>query len=199
MEIDLARELMKYFFQAPTANGILVFEDNEYLGIVLKKDIEFGIATGNFNLFENINMVKPVDLIQIISKDNKKRNVKIPVIDKSGKLIRIITYEEFNSQFNFEEFEQTFKIPSVIDYLEYPLIITNCFKKCLYANKNAFELAGFDIPGKKITSLLKKFEIKKFENGLLLEKDNKIYHLVISKSESKNFLYFVYNFLSFNE
>ncbi len=43
MDTELIKDLMELFFHAPMANGILVFEDNDYLGVVLKRDIEIGI------------------------------------------------------------------------------------------------------------------------------------------------------------
>jgi hypothetical protein len=195
MELELARELMKYFFYAPHANGILVFEDNEYLGVVLKKDVEYGITSGNFKLFENINILKVNELSTLLFRESSKKNAKVPVIDKAGNLIRIISYEEFISQFYFDEFVKNFKSGAFLDNLDYPLVITNCFKKCLYANKMAFNLAEFDFLGKSINLLLKKFEIKKIDRGLVLENKKDRFTLFISKSENKNFLYYVYNFL----
>ncbi len=194
MELALAKELMKYFFQAPSVNALLVFEDNEYLGIVLKKDIEFGITSGNFKLYENINFIKPSEVTDIIFKENNKKNSRIPVIDKTGGLINIISYEEFLSHFYFDEFIQNFKLSPIFDNLDYPMLITNYFKKCIYANKMAFEIAEFDIIGKSILHLFKKFEIKKLENGLNLEKNGETFNLIISQSRTKNFTYFVYHF-----
>ncbi|MGC8771760.1 MAG: PAS domain-containing protein [Brevinematia bacterium] len=187
---------MKYFFQAPSVNGLLVFEDNEYLGVVLKKDIELGIATGVFNLYENINFLKVNEMANIIFKENNKKNSKLPVIDKTGALIKFISYEEFQSHFYFDEFIEGFKIANVFDNIDYPFLITNYFKKCIYANKKAFEIAGFDIVGKSISILLKKFEIKRVENGLILERNGEAYNLMIHHSETRNFTYLVYNFFT---
>jgi len=195
MEIELAKDLMKLFFRAPAANGILVFEDNDYLGVILKRDIEIGIAEGNFNLFENINMIRVVQLPQILFKSNTSRNLQVPVIDKAGSFIRIISYEEFMSQFFFEEYLNHFKIQNVFENLEHPLVITNHFKKTLFANKQALELIKSDIEGKNFCEILKQFEIKKVRTFLWVEKGKNSYQLIVSHSESKNFSYYVYLFL----
>ncbi len=194
MEERLSKDLIKYFFQAPSANGLLVFEDNEYLGVVLKKDIEFGITTKNFKLFENINFIRISEIEDIIFKENNKKSAKVPVVDKSGNLLKIITYDEFLSHFYFDDFITGFKPNSVFDDLDHPIFITNFFKRCLYTNKKGFELAEFDIIGKNISNLLKKFEIKKMDKGMLLEKNGKMYTLYISHSETKNFYFLVYDF-----
>ncbi len=191
---NVAKDLIKYFFQAPTANGLLVFEDTEYLGVVLKKDIEFGIKEGNFKLFENINFIKISNVENIIFKEENKKNSRVPVIDKVGTLLKIISYDEFVSHFYFDDFLKNFKVSNVFDYADCPIFVTNFFKKCLYANKRGLEFAGFDIIGKNISLLLKKFKVKKMEKGLLLEKDDNIYNLYITHSEAKNFFYFIYSF-----
>lgn len=195
MEIELAKELMQLFFHAPAANGLLVFEDNEYLGVILKRDIEIGIMEGNFNVFENINMVKTNQLTRLLFKDETNRNLKIPVIDKVGKLIRIITQEEFNCQFNLDDYIQHFKLQQVFDSMDHPLIVTNHFKKCIYANKKALELVEFDIQGKNFSTIMKLFDVKQAGKFLTLVKKDHVFHLIISHAQTKNFSYIVYQFI----
>ncbi len=149
---------------------------------------------GNFNFFENISFIKLNQLSNSLFKNDSSKNNKVPVIDKAGKLIRIISYEEFLSQFFFDEFITHFKEQNVFDNLENPLVITNHFKKTVYANKAALELMERDIVGKNFSSILKLFEIQIVEGSMILEKKEEIYHLVISHSQAKNFSYFVYQF-----
>ena len=193
-ENELIKDLMELFFHAPMANGILVFEDNDYLGVVLKRDIEIGIMDGNFNFFENISFIKLNQLQNSLFKKESLKANKVPVVDKTGKLIRIISFEEFQSQFYFDEFIPHFKEQNVFDNLEHPLVITNHFKKTIYANKSALELMERDIIGKNYSSLLKLFEIQMVEGSMILEKKEEIYQLSISHSLAKNFSYYVYQF-----
>ncbi len=196
MEVELAKELMELFFHAPAVNGILVFEDNDYLGVVLKRDIEIGIMEGNFNLFENINFMKANLIPNTIFKNEAVKNTKIPVIDKAGKLIRIISYEEFTCQFYFEDYIEKFNYENVFDYLEQPMIITNHFKKIIYANKNALEWTQKDLIGRNISPVLNQFDIRMQNSEMTIEKNGIKFRLLISHSLSKNFSYFVYQFLS---
>jgi hypothetical protein len=194
METELAKNLMELFFHAPAVNGILVFEDNDYLGVILKRDIEIGVMEGNFNLFENINFMKLAQLPPVLFKNEGLKNIKIPVVDKTGNLIRIISYEEFLSQFFFDEFINHFKTENVLDHLEHPVVITNHFKKTVYLNKSALELIERDILGKNLSIFLKTFDIKMDGEQMFLKKKDHEYRLVISSSSSKNFSFFVYQF-----
>lgn len=192
MEVELAKELMQYFFHAPGANGILVYEDNDYLGIVLKRDIEIGIMEGNFNLFENINFVRLNQITGVLFKNENIKNAQIPVIDKTGKLIRIISQEEFQCHFYFDEYIGHFKEQLVLDNLEHPFIMTSHFKKTIYANKAALELFEKDIIGKSFNLILKLYQIKIKDNLMVLEKNENTYNLIISHSCTPQFSCFIY-------
>lgn len=189
----LAKSLMELFFQAPAANGILVFEDNDYLGVILKRDIEIGIAEGRFVFSENMNFVNIKDLSGVLFRENGN-SVKIPVVDKSGELIRIITHEEYACQFYFENYLPHFREQNVLDYLEHPLIITNHFKKAVYANQKAMELLEMDVAGRNLTPVLKRFHMNVVKESMILEKNGELFRLVISHSLSKNFSYYIYQF-----
>ena len=195
MEIELAKNLMKLFFHAPAAHGLIIFEDNDYLGVVLKRDIEIGIMEGCFSLYENISMIKISQLPQTIFKNSSAKNLQVPVIDKAGSLLRIISFEEFQCQFYFDEYKQHFKVLGVIEDMEQPLVITNHFKKAIYANRKALELIERDIEGKAFTEVLNHFEIKNVGTFMLIEKKGVSYNLVISHSENRNFSYYIYIFL----
>ena len=196
MDIELAKELLELFFHAPAVNGILVFEDNDYLGVVLKRDIEIGIMEGNFNLFENINFMKINQIQNSLFKNETIKSTKIPVVDKAGKLIRIISHEEFLCHFYFEDFIEHFKEGNVFDYLDHPLVITNHFKKTIYANKKALEWIEKDFIGKNFTSVLKQFDIRITSGEMFIEKKETYYRLFISHAAAKNFSYYVYQFFS---
>jgi hypothetical protein len=194
-DIELAKKLMQLFFLAPAAHGALVFEDNDYLGVVLKRDIEIGIMEGCFSLFENINLIKMSQLTQTLFRNNNSKNLLLPVIDKGGTLLRIISYEEFQCHFFFDEYIPHFKIQGVLDDLECPLVITNHFKKAIFANRKALELIERDIEGRNFSDFLKQFNIKNVGYFMIVEKKGLSYNLIISHSENKNFSYYFYLFL----
>lgn len=190
---EVAKRLMELFFQAPAAHGILVFEDNDYLGVVLKRDIEMGIAEGKFVLSENLNFVNVKELSGLLFRDNGV-GAKIPVIGKDGVLIRIITHDEYVCQFHFDSYLPHFKEQNALDYLEHPLVITNHFKKAIYANQKAMELLETDVAGKNLTPILKSFHMNMVKDSMILEKNGELFRLTISHSLSKSFSYYVYQF-----
>ncbi len=194
MDDAVAKNLLQLFFQAPLVNALLVFEDNDYLGVVFKRDIERGISTGSFQLFENISFIRSDDLQTVLFSHQVTKSVRIPVIDKVGNLLRIISYDEYMSQLFFEKFIFKFDLEAVLDNLDHPLIITNHFKKVLYLNKRALEMIEKDFLGRKMSELLKNFTVEMVNDKMILTKDEAIYHLVINHSSMKNFSFIIYQF-----
>lgn len=195
METDLGRELIRHFFNAPQVEAMLVFEDNEYFGIVLKKDVEMSLVKRNFELGGNINRVKPSQLPLLLFRGEPGKNTRIPVIDKAGNLIRIISYEEYESHFDADTFLPRFRPSATLEGLSHPLVITNHFRKILYANRKALELSRIDLPGKPFSAMLRLFEIRSLSDRMLLENADKKYHLFISASDHKGFSSYLYQFL----
>ncbi len=193
-----ARNLMELFFQAPTVSAILVFDDMEYFGAVLKRDVEIGMREGSFNLFENISLIPIESLERYLFASKADPKTKIPTIDKTGKPIRLISHREFLSQFYFENFLQKFELQNVWDYLEHPLLVTNYFKKILYLNREALLLCGKDFIGKSFSRFSKNFDIKIDGENLLFQKNDHFCRLLMSQSESKDFFYRVYQLFPIN-
>jgi hypothetical protein len=194
MDEKLAKRLLSHFFKAPLVNAMLVFEDNSFLGAVLKKDIERGIIENNFNLFENINIINESEILQVLFYHNPQKNATIPVIDKGGNLIKIISFTEFESQFSLNRYLDKFKTDNVIEYLDHPVLITNCFKKILYLNREALKMIGEDFLGHKLSDLLKRFDIEIASDRMIVSKDDNMYHLIINYSSEEDFDYQVYQF-----
>ncbi len=196
MEQDqLAHRLLQLFFQAPLVNALLVFEDNEYLGVIFKKDIQIGLKENNFDLSLNLNFIQEQEVRDIIlSSDKQKDALKIPVIDKEGHLLKIISFQEFESQFYFNHFLEEFSLEHVWDSLDHPLILTNHFKKVLYLNKQAFLLARKDLLGTKLSQFLNLFEMEMNMDRMILSRIDQMFHLVISHAHSEYFDYQLYQF-----
>jgi transcriptional regulator with PAS, ATPase and Fis domain len=191
----LAQHLLQLFFQAPLVNALLVFEDHDYLGIIFKKDIQIGITEQNFDLELNINFIDAAEVRDIIlSPDREKESLKIPVVDKEGHLIKIISFSEFESQFYFNHFLESFSLEHIWDHMDHPLIITNHFNKVLYLNKEAFIMAGKDLLGSRLNKFLNQFEIEIIQDRMTLTRGDKMYHLVISHSHDDTFDYQIYQF-----
>ncbi len=188
-----AQQLLQIFFQAPLVNSLLVYEDNEYLGMVFKKDIQLGIQEGVFDLELNINFIEKNEVANFLIREEKDReNLRIPVIDKQGHLITIMTFREFECQFAFHRFLDDFHMDNIWDNLDHPLLITDHFKKVLYLNKEAFLLARKDLLGTRIQPFLKLFSMEIKEDRMLLTHIDRTYELVISLSQHQDFKYQVY-------
>jgi len=195
MEIELAQKLLSFFFKAPLVNALLVFEDNEYFGVVFKRDIEMGIRDGSFRLFENISTLRAEELATVLFAQQVSSDTVIPVIDKVGNLNKIISYEEFESHFHFDRFIENFSVSPVIDSLDTPIIVTNHFKRILYMNRGAYEIAGKDFTGWNISSLLKQCEIEISGDRMLATAGERTYQLHIHFSLTEIFSYHVYQFI----
>jgi len=198
MSLKIAQNLMNLFFLAPTVNAILVFDDTEYLGALLKRDLEIGIKKKSFEFFENINLIRMENLEQFVLNDFSKEETRIPVVDKTGELLRIISYREFLSQFHFGKFLQDFQQREVWDYMDHPIIITNHFKKILYLNRQALNLTKKDLIGQRFSRFLKYFDIKIKDDTPLLQHHAQAYRLQKDLSESKEFFYRIYQLFPVN-
>jgi hypothetical protein len=195
MEIELAQKLLSFFFKAPLVNALLVFEDNEYFGVVFKRDIEMGLREGNFQLFENISTIRAEELTTVLFAQQVSSGTVIPVIDKVGNLNKIISYEEFESHFHFDRFIADFSVAPVIESLDTPIMVTNHFKRILYMNRGAYEIAEKDFTGWNIGSLLKQFEIEISGDKMLVTAGEMTYQLHIHFAMAENFSYHVYQFI----
>lgn len=196
MDDGLAKQLLTLFFKAPLVNALLVFEENDYLGVVLKRDIERGLKEANFELYRNINLIHRDDLGNVLFRHQVTKSVSIPVIDKAGTFVKFISYDEFVSQLYFEKYIFKFDPESVLDNLDHPMIITNHFKKVLYLNKMALEMLQEDALGGKMASILKEFRIEINGDRMFVTKDDMTYYLIINNSSTKNFSYIIYQFFA---
>ncbi|OHD53424.1 MAG: hypothetical protein A2Y33_14990 [Spirochaetes bacterium GWF1_51_8] len=198
MEKDIAQKLLGLFFKAPLVHALLVFEDNEFFGVVFKRDIELGMREGNFELYENINTIRVDELSSMLFANQATSTTVIPVIDKVGNLVKIMTYEEYESHFHFDRYIANFSVSPVLDNLDHPVVVTNHFKRILYMNNLAMETAGKDYLGWNVNSLLKQFDIEIAGEKMIVTKDDKVFHLHIHYSLAENFSYHVYQFLPVN-
>ena len=189
---ELPRKLLSVFFKAPTAQAALVMEDNEYLGLFFKKDAQIGLKDPDFEFSSNINFIDRSHLKDIFFRNENHFQDLIPVIDKEGRFLRTLSFKEYQSQFFFDDFFQEFSRDGIWDNADFPLLITNGFKKILYMNKKAFLIAEKNLLGKKFHSFLKFFEIEIVRDKMILSRENEVFELRIHISQSKHFEYQIY-------
>lgn len=191
----IAHQLLQLFFQAPLSNALLVYEENDYQGLVFKKDVQLGIQEEGFDLAMNINYIEKQDAADLILKtDTEREQIKIPAIDRQGQLLAFLSYQEFICQFSFHHFLDGFHMDRVWDALDHPLIITDYFKKVLYLNKEALLISRKDLLGQKINPFLRQFSMEIKEEKMVLLHIDKIWELVISQAKTRDFHYWIYQF-----
>lgn len=191
-EAVLAKHLLQLFFNAPLVKGLLVFEDNDYLGVVFKKDVELGVSSRKFVFDEQVNYIRFDEIQALIFCREPGPEIRIPVVDKSGSLIKIISFDEFESVFYFNRFIENFTPEKILDNLGHPLLITNCFKRILYLNKQALMLVQRDYLGERIALYFKNFSIEMIQDNMFLTQGDKSFRLLIGDSNRDGFDYLVY-------
>lgn len=199
-EPSLAKNLLEMFFHAPAANAILVFEENRYRGVILKRDVEMGIAEGHFAMDANVNPVRPEELSGLVFRNGGLSPgsgvpAGVPAVDEEGRLIRILSREEFQCQFFFGDFRKEFDTTGVLASLEHPLIVTDVFLKTVYANEKARDLMGGELEGENLGDRLARFHISSVRDSRFLEKDGRLFRMETVRSESDRFAYRVYLFI----
>ncbi|MGL4389123.1 MAG: hypothetical protein ACRCTJ_07010 [Brevinema sp.] len=183
------------FLTYPYLNALLVFDDHEFAGILLKKDIESALKSKDSFLIDKINKVSKEDLEKSIFNENPKLNMKIPFISLTGEIQDLMSYDEFVSEFFPEDFSQRLSLQEVFFCLSHPLVIMNRFKRILYLNKSAEELLSEKARGEKITDVMLGFQINCEGDRILIHRQKEMWKLIISESESKFAFYFIYQMI----
>lgn len=187
------QELLGLFYQAPYAQGLLVFNGGEYEGVVFKKDIERNLHLKNFSLRAFLQPLSFSQLEEFLFAKEPTPRLTIPVVLSDRETYRFITYQEFRWHFHPEEFPMGI-IEQVIQVLDHPLVVCSSFRRVLYQNKKAFELFEADLLGKNLSSALRQWALEEKEGFFLVYSDRGRYRLFISQAEEKNFFLLVFQF-----
>ncbi|MGL5955832.1 MAG: hypothetical protein ACRC0X_04410 [Brevinema sp.] len=188
------------FLEHPHLNACPVFQDHQFLGILLKKDLEKQLSHQDHDISDLIIQVSSEHLEQILFHDTPHVKTKIPYINKSGILLGALLYDEFVSEFFPEDFVTKLSFHEIFNYYEYPVLILNQFKTILYLNHQAQELLTDKVFGVKISDALLAFDMRMNDQEMILQRHEESWRLMISKSMTPYALYYIYQFFpSLNE
>ncbi|MGL4676709.1 MAG: hypothetical protein ACRCWI_03475 [Brevinema sp.] len=190
-------KIYQMFLEHPHLNACPVFQDQKFLGILLKKDLENQLSRMDADI-EDLIIQVPVDhLEQILFHVPPHVKTKIPYINKLGILLGALLYDEFVSEFFPRDFVTKLSFHEIFNYYEYPVLILNQFKTILYLNYQAQELLTDKVFGMKISDALLAFDISvNNEQEMILRRQEESWRLIISKSITPYAQYYVYQCLS---
>ncbi|MGL4394877.1 MAG: hypothetical protein ACRCS8_06615 [Brevinema sp.] len=186
------------FLQYPYLNAVLVFDDlqtSEFIGVLLKKDIENALKSQDNFLIDKISKVSKDSLEQVIFNESPKITMKAPFISLMGEIQDDISYDEFVSEFFPEEVEHRLSLQEVFYDLNHPLMILNRFKRILYLNRAAEELLSEKARGEKVSDVMLAFQLNCDDERIYIHRQEEIWKLIISESKSKSALHYIYQMI----
>ncbi len=172
-----------------------VFRDNDFIGILFKKDLEQHLKSSNNDISEIIVPVSMEHLEEFLFYDTPNFKSKIPYLSPSGKVTGHLLYDEFVSEFFPEDFVTKLSLSEVFDYCEYPILILNQFKTIIYINNFAKDLLSERIFGIKAVDALISFEIDSYKGSTILKRQGEQWKLMISESKTPFASYYIYQMM----
>lgn len=191
-------KIYQSFLLSPYLNACLVLDHQQFLGILLKKDLERKLRDQHNTIVDLIIKVPLEELEDILFNIAPSLKMTIPYINIKGTILGSLLYEEFVSEFFPHDFKMRLSFQEIFDYHEHPIMILNQFKTILYINKiaeNLFSSAAF---GKKITDILLAFEIVPKKDRILLVRQEEVWDLVITKSSAPHASYYLYHLFPYS-
>ena len=193
--MEKLRTIYHSFLENPHLSACLIFEENEYQGILLKKDLERRLRDDE-NFIHDLIINVPKDGIEdIIFNDTPNIKMGIPYFDTRGCYLGVLLYDEFVAEFFPEDFQTKLSHREIIDYFEHPAFIVNQFKTILYINKEGESLLSAKAFGQKIPNMLLSFEITMDKDKMQVLRNGQTWTLFISKSQTPFALYYIYQFI----
>lgn len=190
-------KIYQMFLEHPHLNACLVFNSNEFQGILLKKDLEQNLYRTKNDISKLIIKMQTEHIEDILFHDPPNIKTKIPYINPSGKLMGVMLYEEFVSEFFTEDLVTKISYKELLDYYEHPVVILNQFKTILYLNKLADELLSEKVFGMKISDALLAFDIEFDDDRMILRRQDEAWSLFIAKSKTPYTKYYFYHFMPY--
>ncbi|MGL4367390.1 MAG: hypothetical protein ACRCTQ_03825 [Brevinemataceae bacterium] len=183
------------FLEYAYLNGCLIFEENEFKGIFLKKDLEQMLKVNDHFIIDKKISISSDNIEDILFNQPPNLKMRIPYINFNGQILGLLLYEEFVSEFFPQDFQTKLSLVEIFDYHEHPILILNIFKTILYLNNKAQDLLSQEAFGKKISNVLLGFQMS-FDNHIILtNQDNHSWYLTISHSFSTHATYQIYQFI----
>ncbi|URA10494.1 hypothetical protein [Thermospira aquatica] len=195
-DIPSLKELLALFYQAPHVRGILVFRGMEYEGMVFKRDIERHLDETHLSVLDLVQRLSVPQMEEFLLSKDPSPHTKIPVLFLETGEMTLISYKEFRWHFHPDEFSFS-RVEGVVRSMDYPVVVTNLFKKVLYQNQAAFSFFSRDLLGKNIFTALKEWAIEEKDGFFLVYSDKGRYSLFMSRSQGSDGEFFVFLFFPF--
>ena len=190
-------KIYQIFLEYPYMNACLVFEDQIFQGVLLKKDLERKLSDTNNSILDHIIKIPLENLEDIIFNDPPSIKMKIPYINCKGDILGVLLYDEFVSEFFPLDFTTRLSLQEIFTYYENPIIILNQFKTILYMNNIGRKLLSEKVLGLKISDALLAFQIGHREENIMITRQDEQWILTISKSQTPHD-YYIYQFVPYS-
>ncbi|MGL4562479.1 MAG: hypothetical protein ACRCVW_01305 [Brevinema sp.] len=187
--------LYHLFLKHPYLNASLVFDDHDFAGILLKKDIERALKSQDNFLIDKIMNIPKDNLEKLIFTEKPKLKMQIPFISLTGEFKGMMMYDEFVSEFFPHDFTTRLSLQEVFYHVNYPILILNQFNRILYLNKSAEDLLSPKACGEKISNVMLGFEINHCNNDIIIHRQEEQWKLLIAKSQTNFASYSIYQFI----
>lgn len=195
----MIEDIYRLFLQCPLSSGALVFRDNIYEGVLLKKDLELAIKEQDESIDEKITSVPPEGVESFLFSGKPRNKSLIPCLTPEGRPLEPIMYEEFISEFFPEDYRLRFSPGEMLLYYEHPLLALNRFKTVLYANKGAEDLFEESPLNRRINDLLEGFNLSTQRDRLLVSRGKRCWIMFTACSHTPRGLLYLYQFIRSDE
>lgn len=184
------------FLQFPYLNACLVFDNNNFSGILLKKDLEDSLKMNDNFLVDKIINISKDAVEELLFNETPKLKMQIPFISLMGEVQGLIFYDEFVSEFFTDDFLTRLSLQEVFGNLMHPILIMNRFKRILYLNKKAEEIFSQQALGQKVSDVMLSFDINcGDDNRILISRQHECWQLLISESVTPFAKYYIYQLI----
>ena len=190
-------KIYQLFLEYSYINACLVFEDQVFQGILLKKDLERKLSDIDDCILEHIIKIPLENLEDILFNEPPSIRMKIPYINSKGQILGILLYDEFVSEFFPMDFATRLSLQELFNYYENPILILNQFKTILSMNSAGRELLSEKVLGIKIGDALLAFQIGHEGEQMTITRQEEKWSLIIFKSQTPHASYHIYQFIPY--
>ena len=190
-------KIYQLFLEYSYINACLVFEDQNFQGILLKKDLERKLSDTDDCILDHIIKIPLENLEDILFNEPPSIRMKIPYINSNGEILGALLYDEFVSEFFPMDFATRLSLQELFNYYENPILILNQFKTILSMNSAGRELLSEKVLGIKIGDALLAFQIGHEGEQMTITRQEEKWSLIIFKSQTPHASYHIYQFIPY--
>ncbi len=190
-------KIYQLFLEYSYINACLVFEDQNFQGILLKKDLERKLSDTDDSILDHIIKIPLENLEDILFNEPPSIRMKIPYINSNGEILGALLYDEFVSEFFPMDFATRLSLQELFNYYENPILILNQFKTILSMNSAGRELLSEKVLGIKIGDALLAFQIGHEGEQMTITRQEEKWSLIIFKSQTPHASYHIYQFIPY--